>query len=91
MTGVAPIATLHFTQGYTQIGLATRAGAPAPVVSRLRTEPLRTIQAADVRGKLEGFDFDVQGSTAEEMRNRVSSEIQQWKKIIAEAGIEQQP
>ena len=61
------------------------------MVSRLRTELLRTIQVAEVRGKLEGFGFEVQGSTSEEMRSRVVAEIQQWKKIIVEAGIEQQP
>jgi tripartite-type tricarboxylate transporter receptor subunit TctC len=72
------------------IGLATRAGTPRPVVDRLRSELLRTIQVPEVRAKLEGFGFEVQGSTSQEMRSRVASEIAQWEKIIVEAGIEQQ-
>jgi tripartite-type tricarboxylate transporter receptor subunit TctC len=72
------------------IGLAARAGTPRPIVDRLRSELLRTIQVPEVRTKLEGFGFEVQGSTPEDMRSRVASEIKQWQKIIVEAGIEQQ-
>jgi len=72
------------------IGLATRAGTPRPIIDRLRAELLRTIQVPEIRAKLESFGFEVQGSTPEEMRSRVASEIKQWRSIIAEAGIEQQ-
>ena len=71
-------------------GLATRAGTPRPIIERVRSELLRAVRVPDVSAKLEGFGFDIQGSTPEEMRQRVVSEIAQWKRVIQEAGIETQ-
>ena len=47
-------------------------------------------EVPEVRARLEGFGGEVRGSTPEEMRQRIASEVQRWSKVIAEAGIPKQ-
>jgi tripartite-type tricarboxylate transporter receptor subunit TctC len=71
-------------------GLAAPAGTPRPIVMRLNAELQKALQVPEVRSRLEGFGGEVRGSTPEEMRTRVASEVQRWSKVIREANIEQQ-
>jgi len=71
-------------------GLATTAGTPRAIVMRLNAELQKALQVAEVRARLEGFGGEVRGSTPEEMRNRVATEVARWSKVIREAKIEQQ-
>ena len=71
-------------------GLAAPAGTPRPIVMRLNAEMQKALQAAEVRGRLESFGGEVRGSTPEEMRARVASEVARWSKVVREAKIEQQ-
>ncbi|MCX7153314.1 MAG: tripartite tricarboxylate transporter substrate-binding protein, partial [Proteobacteria bacterium] len=71
-------------------GLATTAGTPRAIVERLNAEVLKALQVPEVRARLEGFGGEVRGSTPEEMRQRIASEVQRWSKVIAEAGIPKQ-
>ena len=43
-----------------------------------------------MRARLESFGGEVRGSTPEEMRNRVATEVQRWSKVIADAHIQKQ-
>lgn len=72
------------------LGLATTHGAPRAAVTRLNAAMLRALQVAEVRAKFEEMGGDVRGSTPEEMRARVASELQNWTKVISEAKIERQ-
>jgi tripartite-type tricarboxylate transporter receptor subunit TctC len=72
------------------IGLATTAGTPRPIVERLNQEMQRTLQAPDVRERLEQIGGEVRGSTPEEMRDRVATEVERWSQVIRAAKIEQQ-
>jgi tripartite-type tricarboxylate transporter receptor subunit TctC len=69
------------------IGLATTAGTPRPIVERLQAEVQRTLQVPEVRARLEQIGGDVRGSTPEEMRERVATEVQRWAKVIRDANI----
>ncbi len=71
-------------------GLAATAGTPRAIVERLNAEMLKALQVPEVRARLEGFGGEVRGSTPEEMRQRIASEVQRWSKVIAEAGIPKQ-
>ena len=71
-------------------GLAAPAGTPRPIVNRLNAELLRALRVPEVRGRLEQIGGEVRGSTPEEMRTHVASEVQRWSKVIREANIERQ-
>jgi tripartite-type tricarboxylate transporter receptor subunit TctC len=72
------------------IGLAATAGTPRPVADRLASEIQRALQAPEVRAKLEQLGGEVRGSTPEEMRQRVATDLQRWTKVISEANIPRQ-
>jgi tripartite-type tricarboxylate transporter receptor subunit TctC len=71
-------------------GLATTAGTPRAIVDRLNAEVQKALQVPEVRARLESFGGEARGSTPEEMRNRVATEVQRWSKVIADAHIPKQ-
>ena len=71
-------------------GLATTAGTPRAIVDRLHVEMNKALQVPEIRARRESFGGEVRGSTPEEMRARVASEVQRWAKVIAEARIPRQ-
>ena len=71
-------------------GLATTAGTPPAIVERLNAEMRKALQVPEVRARLESFGGEVRGSTSEEMRNRVATDVQRWSRVIAESNIPRQ-
>jgi tripartite-type tricarboxylate transporter receptor subunit TctC len=68
-------------------GILARSGTPKTVVSRLNgilTAYLKRPEAAD---RMRAIGMDVRFSTPEEFQDFIRSQLQQWKKIIADAGI----
>jgi tripartite-type tricarboxylate transporter receptor subunit TctC len=72
------------------MGLATTAGTPAPVIARLNEEVKRALQSAEVRAHLDQLGVDPAYSTADAMRRRVAADVQRWKQVVKDAGIEPQ-
>ena len=72
------------------MGLATTHGAPRAIVNRLNAVMLRALQVPEVRAKFAEMGGEVRGSTPEEMRARVERELQNWTRVIHDAGIERQ-
>jgi len=72
------------------MGLATTHGAPRAIVNRLNAVMLRALQVPEVRAKFAEMGGEVRGSTPEEMRARVERELQNWSRVIHDAGIERQ-
>lgn len=72
------------------IGLATTAGAPPAAVKRLHAEMQRTLKTADVSSRLEQIGGEARGSTPEEMRDRIATELKRWTRVIRDAGIKPQ-
>ncbi|OGT82637.1 MAG: MFS transporter [Gammaproteobacteria bacterium RIFCSPLOWO2_02_FULL_61_13] len=72
------------------MGVATTRGTPRAAVERLNAAMLRALQVAEVRARFEEMGGEVRGSTPEEMRARVATELQKWSKVISEARIERQ-
>lgn len=71
------------------MGIATTKGVPEPIVKRLTGEIHHALQQPQVRGKLEAIGNEVRGSTPDEMRTWIAGEVAKWKKVIANAKVEQ--
>jgi len=71
------------------LGLATTKGVPAPIVARLNREVRAVLDTPQVRERLRAMGNEVRGSSPEDMRDMVASEIARWKGVIATAKIPQ--
>jgi tripartite-type tricarboxylate transporter receptor subunit TctC len=71
-------------------GLMAPAGTPKAVVERLNLELNKALAATSVKSRLEDMGGEVKGSTPEEMKSMVSSELQKWTQVMVEAKIPKQ-
>jgi tripartite-type tricarboxylate transporter receptor subunit TctC len=71
-------------------GLMAPAGTPRPVIDRLNAETLKALQLPAVKARLEEMGGEARGSTPEEMKAMVASEVQRWSQVVAEARIPKQ-
>lgn len=69
------------------VGVLTAAGTPKPIVDRLNAELNRIIRLPDVVAALEKQGVVPTGSTPEEFRKLIASEIGQWTEVAREANI----
>ena len=67
-------------------GTVAPTGTPAPVIAKLNSEYVRALRAPEVRERLEGFGFEVVGSTPGEFASRMRSESQRVARVIRESG-----
>ena len=70
------------------VGVFTTAGTPKPVVDRLNAELNRIIRLPDVVAALEKQGVTPTGSTPEEFKELISTEIAQWTEVVREANIQ---
>lgn len=77
-------------ESYTDYALYSPAGTPAAIVTRLNRETNEVLKMEDVRARLSGIGIDIAGSTPEELRAEVASEISKWTKVIKDAKIKQE-
>jgi tripartite-type tricarboxylate transporter receptor subunit TctC len=72
----------------TWYGLFAPAGTPAPIVSRLHAEVVKTMQTPDVRARLEGIGADGSVSRSpEDFAALVRADTARYAKIVKEIGI----
>jgi tripartite-type tricarboxylate transporter receptor subunit TctC len=71
-------------------GLMAPAGTPRPIVDRLNQEVLKALQVASVKARLEEMGGEAKGSTPEEMKAMVASEVQKWTQVVNDAKIPKQ-
>ena len=62
------------------------AGTPAPIVQKLNAEIIRAMRAPEVKEKIEGFGYDIVGSTPEQLESFVRAEIVRWGKVVKDSG-----
>jgi tripartite-type tricarboxylate transporter receptor subunit TctC len=72
------------------MGLAAPAGTPPAIVTRLNEEVKRALATGEVRTRFEQVGMDPAYSTSEAMRKRVADDVQRWKQVVKDAGIEPQ-
>ena len=68
-------------------GILAPAHTPRALIERLHKEIVTVLRAADFRERMESFGSDIVGSTPDEWRNFIDSEIAKWTKIAKIAGI----
>jgi tripartite-type tricarboxylate transporter receptor subunit TctC len=71
-------------------GLMAPAGTPRAVVDRLNAEMLKALQIPAVIRRLEEIGGEARGSTPEEMKNMVESQLNRWVQVVADAKIPKQ-
>jgi tripartite-type tricarboxylate transporter receptor subunit TctC len=70
------------------LGLAGPAGLPAAVVERLNREVRRALALSDLGQRFAEWGGAPSPSSPDEMRQRVSAEIEKWKKVVEERKLE---
>ena len=71
-------------------GLATTAGTPRPIADRLNAEINRALQVDTIRSRLEELGGELRGTTPEQMRDRIASDLARWNKVMDSAKIPRQ-
>jgi tripartite-type tricarboxylate transporter receptor subunit TctC len=67
-------------------GIFAAARTPAPIVQKLNAEIIKAMAAPDTRQRIEGYGYQIVGSTPEQLDAHVKSEIARWGKVIKESG-----
>src|SRR5262249_3970061 len=70
------------------VGVFTTAGTPKPIVDLLNTELNRIIHLPDVVAALEQQGVTPTGSTPDEFKELIATEIAQWSEVVREANIQ---
>ena len=61
-------------------------GTPQPIINRLNTEIVKSLQAPDMRERLTGLGCEVVGNKPEELAAFLKAEMTKWAKVIKESG-----
>jgi tripartite-type tricarboxylate transporter receptor subunit TctC len=72
------------------MGLFAPAGTPASVISRLNADLRSIIQSPEVAQRIREIYFEPIGSSAQELRKRVETEISEWSALARDVGINAQ-
>jgi tripartite-type tricarboxylate transporter receptor subunit TctC len=62
-------------------------GLPPDIAQTINTEVNKALQAPDVGDRLRQLGFDTQPSTLQQFAQQVSSEVDRWRKVLADTGI----
>jgi tripartite-type tricarboxylate transporter receptor subunit TctC len=69
------------------IGIVAPARTPQPIVAKLHGQIVKTLNAPDVRERLNTLAFTPVGDTPQQFGHFIQSEIAKWTKVIESAGI----
>jgi len=69
------------------LGLAGPAGIPPPMMVRLNAEVTAILAEPETIDRVKKIGGEPKPTTAEAFRSRVSSDIEKWTKVVADAGI----
>jgi tripartite-type tricarboxylate transporter receptor subunit TctC len=62
-------------------------GTPATIVNRLSAELAKSVKSPDVQARLQPDGAEGVGSSPEQLRQFIVSDIARWRKVVKEAGI----
>ena len=71
-------------------GLMAPAGTPRPIIDKLNAETLKVLVQPQIKARLEEIGGEARGSTPEEMKAMVTSELQRWTRVVNDAKIPKQ-
>jgi tripartite-type tricarboxylate transporter receptor subunit TctC len=69
-------------------GLFAPKGVPVKVVRDVNRETLKALQAPDLRERFAQLGFVIIGNTPEEFATIVKQEVEKYRRIVKESGIE---
>jgi tripartite-type tricarboxylate transporter receptor subunit TctC len=69
-------------------GLAAPARTPADIVAMLNKAVVQAVADPDIKSATAKFGMESQGSSVEELRTRIKTDVAKWAEVIAKAGIE---
>lgn len=69
------------------VALAAPAGAPDPVLRKLRSETVRLRTVKDIQEKFAALGVEVVGSSPEEFTARVTGELRRYSQVASEANV----
>jgi tripartite-type tricarboxylate transporter receptor subunit TctC len=68
-------------------GWLAPAGTPMPIVDRLNAETRKAVQDPTVKARLEELGGEARASSPQEMQAMITSELQKWTQVVADARI----
>jgi tripartite-type tricarboxylate transporter receptor subunit TctC len=71
-------------------GIVAPAGTPAPIINKLNAEMKRALANAEFAKHIEFIGMEPAGSTPQELREWIRSELARWTKVVRDAGIQAQ-
>ena len=69
-------------------GIFAPAGTPAPIITKLNAEMTRALANAEFSKHVDTIGMEPAGSTPQELRDWVASELARWTKVVRDAGIQ---
>jgi tripartite-type tricarboxylate transporter receptor subunit TctC len=72
------------------VGLAAPAGTPAPIIARLSEELRKALETPEMRERMVPLGAVPQWLPPDGMREMVAGQVARWRRVMAEAGIQQQ-
>jgi tripartite-type tricarboxylate transporter receptor subunit TctC len=67
-------------------GIFAAAGTPPAIVQRLNAEFIKAMAVADAKQRIEGYGYQIVGSTPAQLDAHVKEEIARWGKVVRESG-----
>jgi tripartite-type tricarboxylate transporter receptor subunit TctC len=64
------------------------AAVPQPIIARLNREVVKVLGNPEVEAALRAQGMDMETSTPDALRERIANDIEKWRLIVAQAGIE---
>ena len=68
-------------------GLVAPAATPREVIARLNSDGNKTLNAPEVKSRLNGLGAEISGGTPEQFGAFLQNEVSKWAKVIKGAGI----
>ncbi len=70
-------------------GIVAPAGTPAPIIERLHAAIRRAVENPEARARIETFGGGATITSPEEMRTRMSADLERWRRVIRERNIKE--
>src|SRR5215813_1203590 len=64
------------------------AAVPQPIVARLNRELAKVLDNPEAEAALKAQGMDIEWSTPDTLRGRIANDVEKWRSIVAQAGIE---
>jgi tripartite-type tricarboxylate transporter receptor subunit TctC len=64
------------------------AAVPQPIVARLNRELVKVLDNPEAAAALKAQGVDIESSTPDTLRGRIANDVEKWRSIVAQAGIE---